>query len=175
MNKISFLVSLICCVAIGMLVSGAGAVMKGLSTAELVGSSEAVIIGEVIDVGSHWSEDGSTIFTNATVDISEVVKGKTLAGRITVEYEGGEVNGIGLRVSDVGTLEKGENVLLFLKTAKSKKNGTFYQIFGRAQGMYKIGRDGIAKKKGFSLIGGEDAVDNHIPLDDLVRKIRSVE
>ena len=49
-NKISFLVSLICCVAIGMLVSGAGAVMKGLSTAELVGSSEAVIIGEVIDV-----------------------------------------------------------------------------------------------------------------------------
>jgi len=174
MNRNSFLISFLCCVVIGVFASGSRAVMKGLSTEELTKSADTVIIGEVADVQAQWSKDGSSIFTIATIDVSQVVRGQTLPARISVEYEGGEVGDIGLRVSDVGTLEKGEKVLLFLKTAKSKKDGSAYTMVGKSQGTYRIGADGIASKSGFSVMDGQDAIESNIPLSDLVKKIRSI-
>ena len=53
--------------------------------------------------------------------------------------------------------------------------GDIYQITGNAQGHYTIDSQGIARKGGFSLIQREDVVDNNIPLDTLINKIRGVE
>jgi hypothetical protein len=148
--------------------------MKGLSTEELTKESEMVVIGEVKDVQSHWSNDGTTIFSSAAVVVYEIIKGRANHD-IVVEYEGGEVGEIGLKVSDVEPLKKGEKVLLFLKTGKSKKDGNIYNIIGKSQGKYTIGEDGIARRGGFTTVSGEEVVDNNIPTEKLIDKIRKVE
>jgi hypothetical protein len=174
--KIRKMIINICCFfAIGLFTSQAGAFMTGLSTEELTRSSEAVIVGGVEDVESHWTKDGTSIVTTASVVVDEVVRGVVLQQTATVEYEGGEIGEIGLKVSDVAPLERGERVLLFLKSGKSKRFGSVYNIVGKAQGKYLIGEDGIARKRGFTLSSRKDVVESETPLSRLIEKIRNVQ
>jgi len=96
--------------------SQATATMVGLSTEDLTKASKIIVIGEVINVASHWNSDRTTILTSASILVKDVVKGEQLEQMITVEYEGGEVGDIGLKVSDTVPLVTGEEVLLFLKS-----------------------------------------------------------
>lgn len=148
--------------------------MQGMSTEELAGNSDLVIEGEVIKVSSHWSKDGKTIFTRAVIQDSYVIKGRVNQRHIVVEYEGGEIGDIGYRVSDVVPIKKGERVIIFLKTGKSKKDGHAFNIVGKGQGKYTVGNDGIARKEGFSILSGEESIDNNIPVGDLIDKIRKI-
>ena len=157
-----------------LLSSSSLAVMLGLGIEELTKGSESVIIGEVEDTEAQWSKDGKTIFTKAFIVVNEIIRGRTLQKTITIEYEGGEIGDIGLKVSDVVPLEKGERVLLFLKSGKSRGDGFVYNLVGKAQGKYTIDKERIARKRGFSVTGGEDIIDNNIPLDELIKKIREV-
>jgi hypothetical protein len=153
--------------------SQATATMVGLSTEDLTKASKIIVIGEVINVASHWNSDRTTILTSASILVKDVVKGEQLEQMITVEYEGGEVGDIGLKVSDTVPLVTGEEVLLFLKSEQDT-GANNYSIVGRAQGKYIISKDGIASKTGFSLTEGQEAVDNDIPLSELIEKIRRV-
>lgn len=148
--------------------------MKGLSTEELTKSADAVIVGEVEDVEAQWSKDGKTIFTGAYIVVRSVIRGAIAQANITVEYEGGEIGDRGLMVSDEPTLEIGEKVILFLKSGKSKKDGSIYKIAGKSQGKYVIDEDGIARKSGFRIVKGEEAIDNNISVDELIEKIRGI-
>jgi hypothetical protein len=153
--------------------SQAKAIMIGLCTEDLTRASEIIVVGEVRNVESHWNSDGTTIVTSASILVKDVVKGEQLEQMITVEYEGGEVGDIGLKVSDTVPLVTGEEVLLFLKSDQDAGVNN-YSIVGRAQGKYIISKNGIASKTGFSLTEGKEAVDNDIPLTDLIEKIRRV-
>ena len=175
MKTRTIIINIFCFVAVCLFASRAGAFMTGLSTEELTRSSEAVVVGGVEDVESHWNKDGTSIFTTASVVVEEVVRGVVLQQRITVEYEGGEIGEIGLKVSDVASLERGEKVLLFLKSGKSKRDGNIYNIVGKAQGKYLIGEDGIARKRGFALGSRKDMVESETPLGRLIEKIRNVQ
>lgn len=149
------------------------AIMEGLSTEELTRSSELVIEGDVKDVTAEWSKDGKTIISRSTIITTNVIKGKIIQ-EVIVEHDGGEIGDIGFHVSDVEPLRKGEKVILFLKTGESKKYGSTLKIVGNAQGKYTIGKDGIARKRGFSVINGKEKIDNNIPVEELVDKIRRV-
>lgn len=184
--KVGFIVFLIFPFSINAL-----AVMRALSTEELTMSSEVVIIGEVEEKISFWSDDRKKIFTRITVKIEEKVKGESLEERVEVEHEGGEIGGIGLRVSDVPSFSKGEKVLLFLKGIAKKrlllssgkeaiqtdsKPETVKEIFsivGLAQGKYTIHPSGMAEKGGFAILGESHAIDHLISLDILIEKIKS--
>ena len=175
-SKRNLIMMLLCLMFVYFLSSQAFAIMVGLSTEELTRASEVVIRGEVEDVESLWSKDRKIIFTSASIVINDVIKGKIAQEKIVVEYEGGEIGNIGLRVSDVSPLKKGERVVLFIKAGKSKKDelGDIYNIAGSAQGKYIIGDDGIARKSGFSVVDGKDVIDNNISVDALIGKIRGV-
>jgi hypothetical protein len=175
MKTRKMILNILCCLAICLFASQAWAFMTGLSTEELTRSSDAVIVGGVEDVESHWNQDGTTIFTTASVVVEEVVRGVVMQQRVTVEYEGGEIGEIGLRVSDVAPLERGERVLLFLKSGKSRRDGSAYNIVGKAQGKYLVGEDGIARKRGFALSSHKDVVESETPLGRLIEKIRNVQ
>ena len=69
---------------------------------------------------------------------------------------------------------KGEKLILFLETGKSRQDGNVFNIVGKAQGKYTIDNNGIARKGGFSVISGEEIIDNNIPVDILINKIRNV-
>jgi hypothetical protein len=159
-------------------------VMDGLSTEELTTRSDLIVIGSVQGVESMWSEDGKTIISRAKIIVHSVIHGKWDKILLNVEYVGGEVGDIGLRVSDVKPLAPGENVLLFLKmkegqkqkiernSAPSANEEIYHSIVGNAQGHYTITPEGIAKKDGFSVIRGDELIDRHIPLKVLVDKIQ---
>lgn len=174
MKRNLFVIKFLCFIIIYFLSSQSSAIMKGLSTEDLTRASEIITMGEVEDVKAQWSKDGKSIFTSASIIISDVIKGEIAQNKIIVEYEGGEIGDIGLKVSDVALLRKGEKVILFLQSGKSKKDGVVYNIVGNAQGKYLIGKDGIARKGGFSIVSGEDIADNNIPVDVLIDKIRKV-
>lgn len=169
-----FVIKFIWLTMIFFLSSSSSAIMKAMSTEELVKTSEIIVIGEVEDVKAQWSKDGKTIFTSASIVISDVIRGNIAQKKIIVEYEGGEVGDIGLRVSDVSPLSNGEKVILFLRSGKSKQEGVVHNIVGKAQGKYTIDNSGIARKSGFSIVSGEDVIDNNIPVDELIDKIRRV-
>jgi hypothetical protein len=175
MKTQKMIIHILCFFAIGLFTSQAGAFMTGLSTEELTRSSDAVIVGGVEDVESHWNQDGTSIFTTASVVVEEVVRGVVIQQIVTVEYEGGEIGEIGLKVSDVAPLTRGERVLLFLQSGKGKRDGSVYHIVGKAQGKYLIGEDGIARKRGFALGSRKDVVENEMSLGRLIEKIRDVQ
>jgi len=159
--------------------SQAFGVMMGLSTEELTKSSDLIVIGKVKSVESFWSEDGKFIISRAKVIVHSVINGKWDKDIISVEYVGGEVGDIGLKVSDVKPLKQGENLLLFLKLKngqkqKMVKDEIHHTISGNAQGQYTINARGIAKKDGFSVMQGRELIDNDLPLEILINKIRAV-
>ena len=174
MKRILFVI-LCLCIMMPFISSQSSAIMIGMGTEELTRESEVIIRGEVAEVKAQWSEDGKTIITRANIVITNIIKGETISNMITVEYEGGEIGEIGLRVSDVSPLNTGEDVILFLnKSAESRIIGDVHNIVGKAQGKYTISKDGIAEKSGFSVIGGESIIDNNISANELIDKINRV-
>jgi len=161
--------SLICCLA-----AESPAIMKALTTEKLTRTSKIIILGEVEDLKSQWTENGEKIVTRATVAITEVIRGNSTNKRLFVEYDGGEVGEIGLKVSDVSPLMKREKVLLFLEPMKNDRNIKIFNIVGKAQGKYTIDNNGIARKRGFAVVGEKRWIDSDISLEELIRRIRAV-
>lgn len=178
MKRNVLVIALMCSMSVFFLSSRSSALMVGLSTKELTRTSEVIIQGEVERVKSYWSKDRETIFTNVSIVIRDIIKGKVAQNKIEVEHEGGEIGNKSLKFSDEPTFKKGEKVILFLETRKSKigeQGKEVYNIVGCAQGKYTIGDDGIARKTGFSITGGDDIVDNNISLDAIIDKIKEME
>lgn len=184
-NKPHFLSSSLISMSLLLFLSGpALALMFGLSLEELASSSELVISGEVKDTESFWSEDGKTILTSATVAVENTIKGDPSQRTVTVEHEGGEIGEIGLKVSDISPLVRGEKIVLLLKSAYSRRprfgrgpdttTEKVYNLVGEAQGKYLIDSKGIATRSGFSIAGSTNLKDNNIPLEELIKRIHSL-
>ncbi len=153
--------------------SPGGAVMRSLSTEELARSADAVVEGDVADVASFWTADGKAIVSRATVVVTDVVRGFPVQKTLTVEFEGGEVGDVGMGVSDMATVSRGQRILVFLQKKRASRDAGHYEIIGRAQGVYKVGGDRVARKSGFSLAPGSGAdIDNDLDVDLLKQKIR---
>ena len=168
------LVRVISLIVIFLMSSESGALMVGMSTERLTRESELVIVGDVENTISQWSDDGKQIVTQVTITYTDVIKGKNTNRKVVVEHEGGEVGEVGMQVSDSPHFRKGEKVILFLKPEKIKEDKDIFKIVGSAQGKYTIGTDGIARKKGFSLWSDKELIDNNIPADMLIDKIKKV-
>ena len=150
-------------------------VMVGLSTTDLTTSSDIVVVGQVENVESFWSQDKKAIGTSVLIIIENVIKGNLSQDRLIVEYKGGEMGDTALKVSDVSPLRSGEKVVLFLKSGKSKKNpgNVVFNIVGKGQGKYSVDGSGIATKEGFAIVGGEKDIDKRLPVDELIKKIKA--
>ena len=114
-------------------VVGASVVVP-LDLPALVGHADRVIVGTVEAQVSRWSADHNAIFTDVTVSVSRALKGDVHAGdRVTVRREGGEVEGIGMKVSGAARFVAGEEVVLFLE-----RRGAAYWTVGMAQGKMHV-------------------------------------
>lgn len=174
MNSNTNLKLLLICSVIFLISSYAEALMVGMSTEKLTNDAEVVVKGDVVDSKSYWSSDGKSIVTQVRVRYSEVIKGEVVSREFIVEHLGGMVGDLGMSVSDTSEFKKGEQVILFLNKGMSKVSGEAYNVTGRAQGKYTVGSDGIARKKGFSVVPGDGVIDNNIPEDELINKIKRV-
>ena len=99
------------------------------STAELVNNSSDVIRGKVTSVHSKWDEAHTIIFTEVTVDVSEIVLGSIEQGKgVTIYVPGGIVNDTGLSVEHAAQFEKGEDVIVFLTPLKGLYGVTSWEM-----------------------------------------------
>lgn len=176
MKKSICITLFLCLAAIFFLSPQSHALMINLSIKELTKASEVIVKGKVVKTESYWSEDGDTIFTKAYIRIQTVIKGKVVGKKIMTEYEGGVVGDEFVYVSDMPELKKGEKVILFLKSKKTKddtESGNVYEIVGNAQGKYLMYNDNIAGRYGFHVLDKEDAEnEDNVPVDKLINKIR---
>src|SRR3989344_8176531 len=147
------------------------ALMIEKSAAELAQDAKAIVQGEVKSVRSYKGING-VIYTRASVVVNDVIKGKNIKKNITVEYEGGEVGDVGVRVEDEPSLEKGERVLLFLTNSFWRKN--VYYIVGGVLGKYAICSDDTVKI-GSPCDEGEDDGEERQTLEDLLNAIKNTE
>ena len=167
----------------------AWSLMVPLSTQTLASDSESVVTGAVEDVKSCWDNKGQSIVTRATIKVDQVVRGEVEPGLVEIEYMGGKVGDLVLKVSDSPSFEKGQEVVVFLKHTDSGLGGGAYKVVGQAQGKYTVGADGIARKEGFSVmntaaslsegtspgtVAGTGVIDNDIPVATLIEKIKAV-
>jgi len=89
-----------------------------LSSSEIKVLSEkadVIITGKVTQQTSSWNENKTRIYTRASIQADEFLKGKGNRNDVLVAYPGGEVDGIGEMYSHMPKFEKNEEVLLFLK------------------------------------------------------------
>ncbi len=148
------------------------ALMQALSTEYLTQAAGLVIRGRVTGLESRWSDDRRSILTRVRVSVHEVYKGTAPAKDLTVEIPGGEVGGIGMRVSDTPGLRLGEEVILFLGATGRKRTAGVFAIVGKAQGKYSVAPDGTASRCGFTVAGDRSLADDKLPVTELIAKIR---
>jgi hypothetical protein len=80
---------------------------------ELTRQARQIVIGDVVDVESHWNTDHSLIRSRVIVQVTDYLLGQG-SGREVLELAGGTVDDLTLRVSVLPTFEAGDHVFLFL-------------------------------------------------------------
>ena len=152
------------------MVETSAAELARLDPARLAQDAKIIVRGEVKSVRSYKGIN-DVIYTRASVLVSDVIKGKNIKKNITVEYEGGEVGDIGMRVEDEPTLEKGEQVLLFLTNSFWRKN--VYYIVGGVLGKYAICTDDTVRI--VSSCEEEEDGQERQTLEDLLNEIENAD
>lgn len=112
-----------------------GAVAEKLAVGELAAAADVIVVGRVLDRASRF--EGTRIFTRVRVQVDTVLKGAPGAV-VAVDVLGGEVDGIGQKVSGMAAFEPGEQVALFLAA-----RGEVFETVGLAQGKLRIESDGL--------------------------------
>ena len=102
-------------VALGLAVMPAQALLKYMSTGEMVKASQDIITGRVTSVESHFMDDSNRIVTDVAIEIDQIAKG-TLNKKSTLHLTvpGGRVGSIVSVAPELPTFKQEEEVLLFL-------------------------------------------------------------
>ncbi|MFC2158928.1 hypothetical protein ACFLT9_13935 [Acidobacteriota bacterium] len=176
-----FLVALSVCVFLSSL--PVHSLMIRLPLRTLVNEAEVILLGEVRDIRSDWSMDRRLILTTASIRIKEVWKGRVDFHDVMVQYPGGQVGDISLRVSDVPEFRLGETAVVFLQTIPDPAHprntvraalsaAPVFSVYGKAQGKYSIGGDDMARKAGYTLLRGEPDAEAVLPLRFLKSRVK---
>jgi len=101
----------------------------------LSNGADVVLTGKVVQQNSSWNEDRSRIYTNATIQVEEYLKGNTNDGSIVVTYLGGEVDDVGELYTHMPKFEDNEEILVFLIRDQRTSN---YKVFNGEEGKLSI-------------------------------------
>ena len=157
--------------------------MIKLPLQRLTQAADVIILGDVEDVRCEWSLNKEIILTVTTLKIKEVWKGQVRNSRVFIQTPGGTIGDLTLRVSDVPVFQKGEDVLVFLKTIENVMHlqNSFsvslnylpsFSVFGRAQGKYSIDKNMNSRKWGYLLLDKEVDKDKVLTLSELEARIK---
>ncbi|HSM62949.1 MAG TPA: hypothetical protein VK833_03320 [Gillisia sp.] len=105
---------------------------------ELSKGADMIVTGKVIRQVSSWNEDNSRIYSLATVQVADYIKGFSAEETVTIKYLGGEVGEVGEMYSHMPRFEDNEEVLVFLE--KDDK-GSDYKVFNGDNGKINLVND----------------------------------
>ena len=120
--------------------SAESAVSTDLPTRARGAARVVVATVERVRAERHRNEFGDElIVSRAEVRVKDVLKGNGAAGdALVVDVEGGTVNGITLRVSDMPTMSTGEEAVFFIEQNRDGRNVPHR----RGQGILKLDANG---------------------------------
>ena len=105
---------------------------------DLTNGADVIITGKVTQQTSSWNKDKSRIYTLATVQVDEYIKGSSSGNAVTIKYLGGEVGDVGEIYSHMPRFEDKEEVMLFLKRDNSSPD---YKVYDGENGKIRIIND----------------------------------
>ena len=118
--------------------AAASAMVVPLSLPELVAQSDVVVHAEVLRLESSWTQDRSSIHTDVTLQVIEIVLSDEQAvvpDELTFRIAGGIVDGQEVRTSVDPTFTEGDEGIFFLS---SDGGGNRYALVGGAQGYLQV-------------------------------------
>jgi len=124
-------------------------------------NADLIITGKVMQQSSDWDETKTRIYTHATIQVEEYLKGSNTGSSIVVSYPGGEVGDIGELYSHTPKFENNEEVLVFLK---KDKTGASYKVVNGEEGKFTVISD--AKT-------GEKVTTSNVQINSLKAQIKS--
>ncbi len=107
-------------VVAGLLMAGgsAHALLANMSPEEMVKASDYIFVGKVEAVESYYIKE-NVIVTDITIQTEDNVKGHlNKGGRVVLRQPGGRVGAVMRYVTDLPQFREGEEVVLFMQTAK---------------------------------------------------------
>jgi len=123
--------------------------------------ADLILTGKVVQQNSKWNEDKSRIYTSATIQVEEYLKGINNGSSITVTYLGGEVGEVGEMYSHMPRFEDKEEVLVFLKKDEKSTN---YKVFNGENGKISVINDPKT---------GEKVTTSNVQINSLKAQIKS--
>ncbi|NNE71647.1 MAG: hypothetical protein HKN29_14970 [Rhodothermales bacterium] len=106
---------------------------------ELTTVSTTVVHATATESRAVWSADGQRIYTEITLRVEDTLKGQGLETRV-VTIPGGQIGDVRYEVSDMPSIEEGEELLAFLWRHPSGR----LLVAGGTQGKLEIERLGAA-------------------------------
>ena len=121
------------CVLIGLAVAAEATVILPIEFRELVTTSPVIVHGRVTDVRSAFVDERRSVETFVTVAVDEYLKGQ-LGESVIVRVPGGESGRYRTVFVGAPRFERGDEVVLFLKTGVSRVP----VIAGLNQGAFRV-------------------------------------
>jgi hypothetical protein len=84
---------------------------------EIAAQADAIVVGQVSKIASHWDPQQARIFTTITIAVQDVLKGEVTTPDVTLTQLGGTVRGVHAWVHGNPEFRRREKVLVFLSEA----------------------------------------------------------
>ena len=102
---------------------------------DLSKGADVIITGKVTQQSSSWNDDNTRIYTKATIEVEEYLKGINNGNSVVVTYLGGEVGDVGEMYSHMPRFVDNEEVLVFLKKDEMSPD---YKVFNGENGKISV-------------------------------------
>ena len=97
--------------------------------------ADLILTGKVTQQSSEWNVDKTRIYTNATIQVEDYLKGNINEASIVVTYLGGEIGDVGELYTHMPKFEDDEEILVFLQRSQSTST---YKVFNGEDGKLSI-------------------------------------
>ncbi len=124
-------------------------------------NADVIITGKVTQQNSSWNENKTRIYTQATIQVEEYLKGNSNGSSLIVIYPGGEVGDVGEMYSHMPKFQDDEEVLVFLKKDEKTSN---YKVFNGEEGKINVIMDPKT---------GEKVTTSNVQINSLKAQIKS--
>jgi hypothetical protein len=84
---------------------------------ELAAQADAIVLGRVTRITSHWDPHQARIFTTIDIAVEEVLKGEVAEDAVTLTQQGGTVGGVDAWLHGNPEFHRGEKVVVFITEA----------------------------------------------------------
>ncbi|MCG6912469.1 hypothetical protein LJE86_00975 [bacterium BMS3Abin03] len=151
---------LLCLITGGFLFSSV-AQDRSLEIKKLSKGADVILTGKVTKQNSSWNENKTRIFTRATLQVDEYLKGNDNGNSVEVIYPGGEVGEVGELYTHMPRFANDEEVLVFLKKDEKSKG---YKVFDGEDGKISVIKD---------VKTGEKITNSNLKISSLKREIKN--